>query len=196
VKRIVLALAVAAVVVLGTFAVVAARSDLHPLGLGASAGGPHVFLESYGRCRDHLPDKWPKPVCIFYKHFNAIAGNFDHRQRPWGIAYSFNCGTHPGRFVAAVIFPDGDGGFQSAEVRRRAIRGTGFHMETLANNTSRLPLWDQGQGIGIHSSCSWHIRAVEGTPKQVRARIPALPAFYRLNTGAILHEDPYANSNI
>lgn len=180
----------AVVLILVTVAVVTARAGVGPLALNSGPHRPHLFIESYGRCPGHRPDKWPRPVCLWYKHFNATGGLLNPRTGPWGIAYSFNCGTKPGRFQAEVVFPDADGGFDSAMISRHALRGSGYHMETIANNTSRLPYWDQSEGIGIRSTCAWHVRAVEGSRRQVKARIPSLPPFWHLNRGKILLEDP------
>jgi hypothetical protein len=95
-----------------------------------------------------------------------------------------------------VAFPGGDGGFPGASVMRHAKKGSGYRMETVANAKGvALPVWDTLEAVEIQSSCAWHVRAIEGTPAQVKSQIPAVPPVFRMNTGDMTYQElPTGNS--
>jgi hypothetical protein len=179
-------LVAALVIVLAVAGGLALRANL----AGDTPSG-RLFVDAYGRCPIQQGNARPGAVCGYYKNFNAHGGVFALQTVPWGIAYSFNCGRKPHAFYAVVEW--GDGGFASAEIARNARQGQGYHMETVANvnrNPAQLPAYLTVEEISIRSSCAWHVRAVDGTPKDLRTRIPPIPPLYRMNSGDLPVQDP------
>lgn len=95
--------------------------------------------------------------------------------KPWGIAYAYNCGHHPGDF-SGVIFES----LIAAELpyttfSAHGTRGRGVRMET--GSTSHIVGPDGKQAgniLNLHlkTTCSWHVRAVAGPKAAVQLDIP------------------------
>jgi len=88
--------AVAALAVLAGVAVLVAGCN-RPFSSSAPRG--FVLTEAEGICPTHPVYVRRPATCGISRAGNASTDNFASPHRTWGVAYAFNCGQHPGKFV-------------------------------------------------------------------------------------------------
>ena len=121
-------------------------------------------------------------ACQFARVWNATTPSFKTPRRTWGVAYAFNCGSRPRQFRVDTRLTAMDHMGVPGEVTH-ARHGRGYFMisgRTMKEMIKAVPpeyKADAGEiAVVIASRCTWHVKAILGSRKQVAAAIPPVPA--------------------
>ena len=144
----------------------------------ASAASAPILVDTSGKCaKDPTTVGLDSPVCRKTKFGNAVSDDFLIPQGPWGIAWSYRC-SRSKSFYVVVHLPTLDGILPLTRVYKRGRHGHGYKMETNKWQSS----WDaipeefrNPQNLVIDSTCSWHVRVVQGDAAVVAHSVPAVP---------------------
>jgi hypothetical protein len=173
-----------AALLLSTLLSIAALASLPGCDRPGAAGhhtSPVVLAEAQGICPTHVVYGTTPNACRLTHWWNAATPLFTTPRRLWGVAYAFNCGARAGDFgfdarltaMDHMVVPGGS---------RHARSGTGVFMipaHTMLQLLKSVPQEFKGDGayteVDIASACTWHVKAVLGSHRDVAASIPPVP---------------------
>jgi hypothetical protein len=153
-----------------SFAIVACS----PPGSASHSHSP-VFLDAAGTCPAGYTNQQPRPVCLHDQYFgNGRAGFISSQHGPWGLAYAFNCWGKKRPFGMRIGLSGADFSWGEIDVSGRTKgRGSILESDKVGKPVQAGTTFDYL--VEVRTTCTWHIRAVHGTPNVIRTYIPSIP---------------------
>lgn len=155
-------------------------------GCSATASGRHhaatILAQAEGICPTGEVYSARHPECRTAHAWNATTAMFNTPHRQWGVAYAFNCGSHPGdfSFVERLLGMDH---MVVAGPFRHARKGSGMFMvsrKSMLDLFKAVPPQSKIDGelmaVNIASTCTWHVKAIRGSRQAVASAVPPVPA--------------------
>jgi hypothetical protein len=143
---------------------------------------PVLLAQSQGLCPPHVVYVRMPDACRFAHQWNGATPMFTTPRRLWGVAYAFNCGSQARTFSFDEWLPAMDHMIVGG-VYRHARTGSGYIMipkQTMIDLLNAVPREFKGDGafmkVEIASECTWHVKAMLGSRRDVAASVPPVPA--------------------
>lgn len=121
-------------------------------------------------------------ACRWQHAWNGMTPIFNTPRRQWGVAYAFNCGSHPRDFSFAEWLPGMDHEALPG-IYRHARQGSGYWMTDMSRMRALLkgipPQFKVDGGlmsVAVASPCTWHVKAILGSRQDVASAVPPIPA--------------------
>lgn len=140
-----------------------------------------LVAEAHGVCPSDMVNGRIPLQCRLSRIWNGTTPLFKTPLRQWGVAYAFNCGSRPRRFSFAELLPGMDHmSLPGVYVRARQKAGSFMiSKKQMVNLLKTIPAQFTVDGkytsVVVETPCTWHVKAILGTPTQVRAAIPPIP---------------------
>lgn len=157
-------------------------------GCGSSTGSAHtdkpvLLAQAKGICPMKVVyNKQLPSECVYDRDWNGAIPIFKTPRRLWGVAYAFNCGSHPQSFSFDARLPGMDH-MALPGPERHTTRGSGYIMYSrsrMLNFLSGVPSEFSFDGkvmtVDVASPCTWHIKALLGSQAAVASAVPPIPA--------------------